>query len=246
MDKIWVIARKDIQDLLQGKTYLYVILVILAGLPYYDGIKNILGELTKQGASLEELRLAGQSFLDGAAYALPCLLSIFVCSIVTNYSIVMDKAKRTLEPLLATPLGIRQIWIGKTLATALPGIVIGILLSIFTMIVINLAVIEPSVGGFIIPRALPLISALIISPLLVLLVVALISFLQLITAKPAVSSIVFPVIFLGIYFPTIIVDRSAGWIYAPIYSGAAVLLVIVMLAFGRLLTKERTALSSKV
>jgi ABC-type Na+ efflux pump permease subunit len=245
VDRIWVVARKDIRDLLQGKSYLYLFLIVAACLPYYDGIKSILGELTRQGASPEELRLASQSFLDSMAYTLPFILSMFACSIITNYSIVMDKAKRTLEPLLATPLSIRQIWMGKSLATALPGLVTGVVIGILAVMAVNIGVINPAVGGFVFPGVLPLISALIITPLLVLLVVALISFLQLITVKPAVSSIIFSLLFLGLYFPTIVADLTAGWVYAPIYLGAAVLLVVAMLAFVRLLTKERTALSSK-
>jgi ABC-2 type transport system permease protein len=243
--EIWVIAKKDLKDLLQAKAYLYLVLVILACFPYYDGLKNILAKLAAEGSGPQDLLATSQGFVDGMAYALPFILGIFVCSIVTNYSIVMDKAKRTLEPLMATPLGVKHIWIGKTLATALPGLAIGIILFLLTLIAVNILVIQPQVGSFILPGIFPLVSALIISPILVLLVVSLISFLQLVTTKPAIASVVFPVIFLGIYFPTIIADRTAGWVYPVIYLAAIAVLVAATFAMLRLLTKERIALSSR-
>jgi ABC-type Na+ efflux pump permease subunit len=244
MVKTWVIAKKDIRDTLQGKFYLNLILVSLICLPYFDGIKSTLADLNRQAASSADLSLASQLFVDSYLYTLPFILSIFVCSIASGYSIVVDKAKRTLEPLMATPLNIHQIWIGKSLATALVGIVTGTLVSLVALILISLTVIKPG-AGIVYPGVLPLISAFVVSPLLVLAVVFFISFLQLTIAKPVIASLGFSAIFIGIYFPTIIAQRSASWGFPLIYLLMATLLVAVSLVLSRSLTKERVALSSK-
>lgn len=244
MLKIWVIAKKDIKDMLKGKFYLYLILVALVCLPYYDGIKSTLADLTRQAATSADLRLASQSFIDSYLYTLPFILSIFVCSLASGYSIVVDKAKRTIEPLMATPLNIHQIWIGKSLATALTGVVTGTLISFVALVLISLTAIKPG-AGIVYPGALSLISAFVISPLLVLFVVLLISVLQLTIAKPVIASLGFSAIFIGIYFPTVIAQRSASWVFPLIYLLAAALLAAVSLVLSRSLTKERVALSSK-
>jgi len=41
-------------------------------------------------------------FLNSLAYIMPMMFSIFVCSVFANYSVIVDKAKRNIESLMAT------------------------------------------------------------------------------------------------------------------------------------------------
>ena len=244
MNGVWVVARKDMRDLLSGKFYLYVILMCLICLPYFDGARNVLNGLSKQGASPEELRLAAQSFLNTLAFTLPISLTMLICSVFAAYSILMDKTKRTLESLVATPLSLRQIWVGKSLAVALPGLAVGLLISLLTILAVDLAFVRPATGSLVVPGAFPMVSALIITPALVLLVVLMVSVLQMIMANPRIPSIIFSVIFIAIYMSAV-VQAIPRWNFGLSYLAAAVVVGIVLLFLLRLLTKERTILSSK-
>ena len=73
-------------------------------------------------------RGVSRSYLNSLAYILPMMYSIFVCSIFANYSVSSIKLN-ILSILMATPISIRQIWIGKSLAVTIPSVGIGIVVS---------------------------------------------------------------------------------------------------------------------
>ena len=169
---------------------------------------------------------------------------MLMCSILTAYSVAMDKAKRTMESLLATPLSLRQVWLGKSLAVALPGVAIAILVSLLVFLAMNLAIAVPNVGGFIIPSALSLVTGLVIIPVMAFVVVALVSFLQLIMSNQRLANLAFIGIFFAIYFLSV-TRLGSSWDFSLIYLVATVFLAVVTLFLTRFLTKERVILSSK-
>lgn len=245
MGKAFIIARKDIKEALRSKTtYFYVLFLFLISYPYFDGFRNVIGGLVKQGLSSVELRLAIQSFSNGIVSTLPLVLTMLFCSFLAGYSIIMDKAKRTLESLLATPLSLRQIWLGKSLAVALPGIAITLLILLLALLVLNLVFIIPIVGSFIIPSALSFVTGLIIIPAMAFLIVLAVSFLQLIMTNPRIANFAYIAVFLGIYLVTI-TGLTASWDVSFIYLMVTVVLAVITLFLSRFLTKERVILSSK-
>jgi ABC-2 type transport system permease protein len=247
MDKVWIIAKKDIKEAFQSKlTYLYIVVLCLLTLPYFQVVRKSLNNLIGVGASSTELRPIAQSFVNIATYTLPLTLAMMICIFFTNTSIVMDKAKRTLESLLATPLSLRQVWLGKSLAVALPSLLISLPVSCIAIIVLNVVVIEPKVNTFIIPGALPIVISLLITPLVTFFVVAIVSFLQLTTANPRIANLAFSVIFVGIYiYLQTISNPTVTWYFALIYLSAMLVLVGVTAFLDRVLTKEKVILSSK-
>lgn len=245
MGKAFIIAKKDVKEAFRSKTtYLYVIFLCLLSVPYFDGFNSVIKDLLKQGVTATELRLASQSFLSGVAYTLPFVLTMLICSVFAAYAITMDKAKRTLESLLATPLSLRQIWLGKSLAVALPGVTIALLVSLLALLAMNLVIVVPTVGSFIMPSVLSLVTGLVIVPVVAFFVVSLVSFLQLIMTNPRIANFAFIGIFIGIYL-AIITEWAASWDFSFIYLMAIVFLVVVTLFLARFLTKERIVLSSK-
>ncbi len=245
MGKAFIIAKKDMKEAFHSKSaYFYVLFLLLMSLPYFDGFRNTIGNLIKQQPDSAELRHAIQSFLCNIVYTLPLVLTMLFCSFLTAYSVTMDKAKRTLESLLATPLSLRQIWVGKSLAVALPGIVITLFILLLVLVVLNMVFVVPAIHSFIVPSALSLVTALITIPVMVLLVVLIVSFLQLIMTNPRIANFAFIAIFLGIYISTI-TDLTKSWGFSLIYLVVTVLLAGVTLFLDRFLTKERVLFSSK-
>ncbi len=245
MGKAFIIARKDIKEAFRSKsTYFYILFLFLIMLPYFTGFRDVINTLSKQGLSSKELQLAGQSFVDTLVYTVPLLINMLFCSFLSAYAIIMDKAKRTLESLLATPASLRQIWLGKALAVALPSVVISLLVSLLALLVLNIVVAIPTLGSPILPSALPLVAGFLIVPVTTFFVVALVSFLQLIMANPRIANFAFIVLFLGIYMSTI-TELTKSWDFSLIYLVVTALLAAVTVFVARFLTKERVILSSK-
>ena len=245
MNKILIVVRRDISETLRTKTiYFFMILACVLSLPYFGSFSSVIDELLEQGMPTGELQLAIQQLLNIVLETLPWVLSMITCSVFSAHSIAMDKAKRTLESLLATPLSLRQIWLGKSLAVTLPGVAIGLLISLLTMLAMNLAVVVPTVGSFIMPNALSIMTGLVIIPLLTFLVVSLVSFLQLIMADPRIANFVFIGAFLIVYISTITeLFPSQKLVFG--YVIAIGILAALTAFLARFLTRERVILSSK-
>jgi ABC-2 type transport system permease protein len=241
MKSAFIIAKKDINEIIHTRYfYLYIVLCILLTIPYFSGIKSIVG-----GLAPEELRSSSRSLLSGVFSVLPLTLMVILSSVFSAYAIVMEKAKRSLESLLATPLSLKQIWLGKSLAIALPGIVIGLVISLLALLAINWLIIVPKISGFIMPNVSSLIASLVIMPIMAFLLVLIVSFLQLIMANPRIANFAFIAIFLGLYITTVNGSISGSWNFLFIYLIAVAALAALSFCLSRLLAKERVVLSSK-
>lgn len=221
-----------------------MVLACLLSIPYFGGFRNIINESLQQGVTSEELRALIQQLLSRVFETLPWVLGMVICSVFSAYSVAMDKAKRTLESLLATPLSLRQIWLGKSLAVALPGVAVGLLISLLALLALNLMFVAPAIGSFIMPSALSLLAGLIIVPLMAFLVVSLVGFIQLILTDPRIANFVFIVAFLAVYISTF-TDLLPSGNLTVAYLIAIAFLAALTLSLSRFLTTERVVLSSK-
>lgn len=245
MNQVLIIAKKDVREALRSKsTYFYLLFLFFIVLPYLDGARSTIGHLIAQKTTSTEIVPAIKLFLNNVVHTLPMVLTMLFCSFLSTYSIIMDKTKRTLESLLATPASLKQIWLGKSLAVAVPSIAITFLVSLLALLAINLVVIVPAVGIIIWPDALSLITGLLIVPVMAFFVVCIVSFLQLIMTNPRIANFAFIVIFLGIYLTTI-TELASFWDFSLIYLGTTVVLAIITLFLGHWLNKDRVVLSSK-
>jgi ABC-2 type transport system permease protein len=239
------IARKDIREVFRNKsTYIYVAFLFVIAFPYVDGLRSSLSRLTAQGSSIADLDQASRAFLGTTVYTLPLTLSMLFCTYLSAYALMLEKAKRTLESLLATPASLRQVWLGKSLAVAVPSIVITLIVLVVAVLVLNLVVIVPKTGAFVIPDALPLATGVLLIPVLTFGVVAVVSLLQLTMANPRIANFAFIAVFFGFYMVTV-TEVSASWDFSAIYLAAVAFLAGANLLLARLLTKERVVLSSK-
>jgi ABC-2 type transport system permease protein len=243
---IWTIAKKDMKEAFQKRsTYVYVVMMLFISFPtYVGGLGNAIRSLGDQGMASAQTIDAIKRFMDSTAYTQPLTLAMLFCTYLSAYAVILEKAKRTMESLLATPASLRQVWFGKNLAVALPSMLVTLLILVAAIVTLNLALIVPRTGTFIIPSIVPMLTVLIILPLLVLSVVSLVSVLQLTLSNPRLANFAFILVFFGFYVLTV-ANSLVAWNFALIYLIALAILSAVNVLAGRLLTKERVVLTSK-
>lgn len=245
MNRMLVLLRKDLKDILKSRTtYAYLIVPIFLSFTYVGTTSGLISTLVKQGATTEILTEAAQTTLNGIFYSLPLIVMMLICSVLAAYAVVLDKTKRNIESLLATPLSLRQVWIAKTLAVTIPSAVIGIVISVIMVIVVNLIAFVPNVQ-FIIPSPISLVTGVILVPLVTFFVVSIVTCLQLIMTNPRLASFVFNLLFLAVFIPTAISQTGLKLDFSLIYLILIVVLLGINYYMSRFLTKERIVLSSK-
>ncbi len=247
MDKIWTIARKDIKEAFRSRsTYVFILIMLVLTVSYFSSYNALINNLQRQNADRQAIISASQVFLNNIIYVIPMIYSIFVCTIFANYSVILDKAKRNIESLMATPVNLNQIWIGKSLAVTLPSIIIGIGVAVVMYVVMNVAFVIPRTGQFIIPGPLAIISTFIIVPILVFAIVMIVINVQLVISNPRIANFVFTGIFLILLFGV----NALGGLgievsFGLIYIGAIVVCGAISWILSRSLTREKVILSSK-
>jgi ABC-2 type transport system permease protein len=243
---IWTIAKKDMQEAFRKRsTYVYVVLMLFISFPtYVGGLGNTIRSFGDQGATTAQTIDAIRRFIDSTAYTQPVTLAMLFCTYLSAYAVILEKAKRTMESLLATPASLRQVWFGKNLAVALPSMLVTLLILVAAIVTLNLALIVPRTGTFVMPSVIPALTVLFILPLLILAVVSLVSVLQLTLSNPRLANFAFILVFFGFYALTV-ANALISWNFASIYLIALAVLFGANVLASRLLTKERVVLTSK-
>ena len=247
MKKILVIARKDVKEAFRSRsTYIFIVVMLVLTISYFSSYNSLIQSLIEENAGRQVIIEQSRLFLTSLAYVLPMMYSIFVCTIFASYSVVLDKAKRNLESLMATPVSIKQVWLGKSLAVTLPSIMVGISISVLSYIVINYVAVISHTGAFIFPDPLAVVAAFIIVPLLIFAIVSIVTCVQLIISNPRIANLVFTVIFLALLFgANVLAGFGIDINFAVIYAGVVIICAAVSWLLSRSLTKEKVILSSK-
>ena len=241
----WTIAVKDIREAFRNKyIYLYIGILLFISFPYFQSIRSSLTNLEDQGAGRAAMITSIQTYLKSVISMLPLTLSMLFCTYLSAYAIVLEKAKRTLESLLATPASLRQVWMGKSLAVALPSIVVTYLVLVLLVLVSNFIIIIPKLNTFVLPGILPIITGVIVVPLVTFTVVCIVSIFQLTMSNPRLANMFFMIVFFAFYFMSA-TGFSSSWDLSLIYLVILAGLIIITLVALRFLTKERVVLSSK-
>ena len=247
MKKALIIARKDITETLRMRSTYFTMLFILAIFsPYYFGLMSIVRNVKPAGSGLEPLiRL----YINGIIMSVPLTVAALVAGSFSTYSMIMEKTKRGFESLLATPVTLRQVWLGKSLAVFLPCMAVSVIASLLLLTFLNFAVVVPAMDSFVIPDFLPVVTGLVIVPVMVFLLVSLISLLQLVLTNPRIPILVFSIVFLSLYFGNSffgsLVAFVGAWGLSLFYLAGSGVLAVITLFVSRYLTAERIILSSK-
>jgi ABC-2 type transport system permease protein len=174
------------------------------------------------------------------------IISIGVyASVFTFQSMTREKSRGNIQALLATPLGPLDIWLGKSLAVFVPGLLFSTILTLVAFLVINYGFLTPKVGLLITPWMV--VSNFIAVPLIYLALTLLVQVIGL-TGKPMTGNIITQ-IFLPVMITLIInlVIRGAmnagSWLFMVVLLGLAAVLGLVVLKLRSTLSTERIILS---
>jgi len=161
-------------------------------------------------------------------------------------SMIKEKARGNIQSLLATPLKLKEIWLGKSLAIFIPGLIFGELLTLISLFAINYIFYVPTVG-FLLDPWIAIMSFLIIP--IIFFCIGLLVYLVGITGKPVNANIIAQA-FLPIYMNIIIqiliqtaIFDITSWPFALANIGLAVLIMVIVIILKPRLTRERITLS---
>ncbi len=160
-------------------------------------------------------------------------------------SMTREKSRGNIESLLATPLKAKDIWIGKSIAIYIPGLILGEVLTFIVMIAINYIYFIPEIG-FLFNHWL-VISSFVAAPLIYLCLSLLIHLIGL-TGKPATGNVIVQ-IFLPVMVTLMInlVVRDildvTSWLFTVVNLRIAAVITIMVIFLQPRLTRERIVLS---
>jgi len=248
MKKIMVIMKKDLRETLHTKAFYVSIGIALFVLVTLGmGVGNMIETLMEGESSLAETTLAIQSAMGTLVFMFSLMLMMLFLMYINAYALTMEKVNRSMESLLCTPLSLKQIWLGKTLAISLPSIILGLLFAFAGIVGINQFLIGPKLGHFIMPGAAPLVAIFVAAPLIVFFLTSLITALQLvITNIRWISAALLGIIFAAGYgLSPVLKFGPSSWSIVFASLGSAAMLALIVVLLSSRVTKERIVLSSK-
>jgi len=248
MKQIMVVVKKDLRETLRTKAFYVSIATVLFFMVMLGGvIRGQINTSIEHGLTPAEVIPVIQPLVGTIVFTLSLIVMMLFCLYISAYTLTMEKIKHSLESLLCTPLSLRQIWLGKSLAVFLPSVILGLLFAFAAMAGINRLFIAPQIGQFVTPGAAPLVATLTAVPLIVFFLVTLLIALQLILTNIRWINIAFMGIIFGVGFGVspFVKLGSASWNIVFISLAVAAILALVTMCLSRLVTKERIVLSSK-
>ena len=234
MRRMWIIAKKDIADVIGVRsTYLYVFVMLLASSSYFFSYFSIANQLTKAGASPEAI-LATSRIVPGEhrVHHPGALLLLRLPDLHLHRGAGEDQADpRVAHGHAGHHAGdlAGQVHRRGRYGRASSGWAV----SVFSYLVISLAEVMPRVHQFIAPPPLAIVSGLIVVPLLVLSTISLVTHLQLIISNPRVSNFIFVAVFLvvlGVLLVSVYSLPGGGLnqrYFLPIFLGLAVVVGVI-------------------
>ena len=243
MNKIAIIAKRDLREIIQSKG-IYFGLAILPII--YIPLIIAFGDLIKQIDDGDMAIAASKVPLATLAITLSFMSMMTFCMILSGYSVLMEKIKRSMESLLATPLTTRQIWVGKAIAIFVPSVVLGMVLTIGAIVAANVIYVLPKTDRFVAPPASSLVVCLISIPAIVFSLVCVITILQFVLSNARVVNALFMGIIFGVGFGLTgtSIDLTS-WKFTLISVAFIAVLAVFTLLLSRLMSTERIVLTSK-
>jgi len=243
-----VIIVKDLKDTLRTKAFygsICLVVFVLATLAI--GLGGPIEHLLGQQPVPDENILAVQSLMGTTAFMAALLLMMLFCMYINAYAVTMEKMKRSLESLLCTPLSLKHIWLGKSLATTIPGVALGLLFAFATVAGINQFFVVPILGRFVMPGPAPTVTTLVAAPLIVFGVTSLMMALQFVISNIRwINAAVIGVMFAVTYGLSPILRFGPGsWNILLVSLGVAMAVAVLTGFLSRLVSKERIILTSK-
>ncbi len=262
MRKIWILVQKEWAEVFKNKLVLFTtafLPLLFAVLPlvilYFTGssageiddLANMADVPPEFTEMCEGLTGSGcmQYFIVSQFMLLFMMVPMIVPITFASYSIVGEKATRTLEPLLATPIKTIELLAGKALAATIPAVIATWLAFLIFAVGAYFLAVDPAVVGKFFD-ALWMTAIVIVGPLLAILGVSLAVMISSRVTDPRIAeqvSAVFVLPMVGLF-----VAQSLGLIFinAQIILWMAAILLILdigLMAFATQLFQRETILT---
>jgi ABC-2 type transport system permease protein len=166
-------------------------------------------------------------------------------SVIAFQSMIREKSRGNIQALLATPITPGDIWLGKSLAVFLPGLVFTTVMTLATFLAINYIYFIPDMGFIVNPWMI--ISNFIAVPLVYLAMTLLVHIIGL-AGKPGTGNVIAQ-IFLPVMIALMInlgvrdVLNAGSWLFMVILLGVAAVIGVIVQMLRPNLTAERIILS---
>ncbi len=245
MSQVFVFIRKDIREMLHNRA-VFMMLAVAVFVIYMlsNSLSGGIGALAEQGGDIYE---TAQALVSTLFLMLMFIIMLLVSLYMNAYTVLMEKTKRTIESLLCTPINLKSLWLGKTLATFLPAFGLGLLFGFGTLIVFNVTTLEEEVGRWVLPGEAALIGTIAVLPVIVFLLSSLVVMLQMMLQNVRLIQTLFTALIFGSSFGLSYTFRfsSGNWTMVWIEVGIAAVLGAVVWFLSTKMTKERIVLTSK-
>jgi len=247
LKKTGIILKRDFRELKQTNTFLIISIVFsVITIAIAVSVSIVLGR--QEWIGQKEARPTLELIISLIAYFLPLTILMTFIWAFSSLPVVKEKVDGSIASLIATTLTPKEIWWGKSLAIFIPGYIISIISTMIVLLAVNLSVIVPATGIFLLP--LPLIlTSLIFNPLLLFGLLLFIILFSLaynpdiaITPSFLVGFGLMMGIPLGMALGAI---NLASWSFSLWYLAGVIIVWIIVLSLTRLLTKEKIVLSAK-
>ncbi len=182
------------------------------------------------------------------AYFLPFIILMAFIWSFSSPSLVKEKVSGNIECLLATPVKPHALWAGKCLAVFIPGFGVATASLVLVLLAINLAVINPATGSFVLPAPV-MVTGFLVNPMLLL---CLLCFITLFSLSGNPDTAIAPSFILGfglmmgipLGVATGVIDL-ASWAFTLWYLAATIAAWLITAILAIFLSKEKIVLSSK-
>lgn len=168
-------------------------------------------------------------------------------NVFTANNLVKEKAQRLFESILAGPVGVRTLWMAKSLAVFLPGLVLSEAFAIGSFLGVNALIIAPRMGFLASPTMI--FNGLALVPILYFPLCCLVLLVGL-SANPISGNVIANIAFAALVTLVINLVSRAGLdvgssVFTLVHLGLAGGVALLVFVLQLRLTKERVVLSSR-
>ena len=225
MNKIFIVAGKEIQELVNNKR------TLITGV-FFALWFSVFTSLAVKG-------VGSPAALNNSVFYMALMIGVFIAYIFSGQVFLQEKREKIVETLLCTPLSLRSIWVGKVIGVALPAHLVSILTAALVVIISN--VLSPSL---LFPSAAVLFHLSVVVPAFIAFAVGLMGFCQFLLGMRE-NAIIGLLVFVVLFGALTLTNNITKGGFTVSWSGVGVLLVIAVLLLAlvsyltRYLSKER-------
>jgi len=246
MREIILVTINSIKNNLKSKilivVFVCITLMIAVGLALFFCLLLIAPEMNKPVPDRTQIEL----YLSLIMYS-TCIICMGInMNVFAFQSMTREKSRGNIESLMATPLSVKGIWVAKSLAVFIPGMLLGEILTLAALLAVNYIYFVPKIG-FVYTNWIGVVGFLTVP--LIYLFFSFLVFLVGLTGKPATGNIIVQ-IFLPVILSLMInlvirqVLDATSWPFALANFGIAAVIAIVVIFLQPRITRERIILSS--